>query len=234
MATLLLRLAGPMQAWGTSSKIDTRNTDAYPSKSGVIGMIAAALGYSRDEPIDNLASMKFGVRIDQQGTVMRDYHTAHHPEKDKLAYITNRFYLEDAIFLVGIEGDNSTLSEIDHAIRNPYYPLFLGRRSCVVTGKVSLGIRDKSLNDALRDEPWLASEWYSRRKDSNVQLEIITDSDDEAGYLIRDNPQSFSFSRRKHGFRKASMSTTCIDNPKSCKVIEKSTAHDAFENLGGV
>ena len=198
-------------------------------------MIAAALGRSRDEPVEDLASVRFGVRIDQQGTVMRDYHTAHHPEKDKLAYITNRFYLEDAIFLVGLEGDDGLLSEIDYAVRNPYYPLFLGRRSCTVTGKVSLGIRDKPLKDALNDEPWLASEWYEKKKGLNVQLEVIMDSNEgEEGYLIRDRPQSFSFSRRKYGFRKVSTSVVDMNNPKSRKYVENSTTHDVFEDLEGI
>ena len=50
MAVLLLRLAAPMQSWGTDdSKYETRKTEREPSKSGVIGMLAAALGYKRDE-----------------------------------------------------------------------------------------------------------------------------------------------------------------------------------------
>ena len=44
MSTLLLRLAGPMQSWGTDSKFDVRRTGREPSKSGVIGLVAAALG----------------------------------------------------------------------------------------------------------------------------------------------------------------------------------------------
>ena len=42
MAVLLLRLAGPMQSWGTDSKLQDRGSGEYPSKSGVIGLIAAA------------------------------------------------------------------------------------------------------------------------------------------------------------------------------------------------
>ena len=44
MSTLLLRLAGPLQAWGNDSKFETRRTGREPSKSGVIGLLAAALG----------------------------------------------------------------------------------------------------------------------------------------------------------------------------------------------
>ena len=42
MSTLLLRLAAPLQAWGTASKFERRRTQREPSKSGVIGMLAAA------------------------------------------------------------------------------------------------------------------------------------------------------------------------------------------------
>lgn len=44
MATLLLRLAAPLQAWGADSKFETRKTNREPTKSGVIGLLAAALG----------------------------------------------------------------------------------------------------------------------------------------------------------------------------------------------
>ena len=43
MATLLLRLAAPLQAWGADSKFETRKTNREPTKSGVIGLLAAAL-----------------------------------------------------------------------------------------------------------------------------------------------------------------------------------------------
>jgi CRISPR system Cascade subunit CasD len=49
MATLLLRLAAPLQAWGADSKFETRKTGREPTKSGVIGLLAAALGLRRDE-----------------------------------------------------------------------------------------------------------------------------------------------------------------------------------------
>ena len=34
MATLLLRLAAPLQAWGADSKFETRKTGREPTKSG--------------------------------------------------------------------------------------------------------------------------------------------------------------------------------------------------------
>ncbi len=229
MATLLLRLAGPMQAWGTDSKVDTRTAGTQPSKSGIVGMIAAAMGRSRDESVDDISALKFGVRTDQAGTVLRDYHTVHHPTDSKRAYITNRYYLEDAVFLVGLEGDESMLHSIDEAVTHPYYPMFMGRRSCPVTGRVSLGIRNKPLREALENEPWLASDWYKRRHKEDASQELTIDSDNsEKGYLVRDVPISFSQKRRKYGFRKVETTAVIHNDEKS---NECATEHDAFNEL---
>lgn len=78
MKTILLKFGGPMQSWGTSSHFETRNTDYYPSKSAVIGVIAASFGYSRDEDekIRKLNELDFAVRVDQVGLLKKDYHIA--------------------------------------------------------------------------------------------------------------------------------------------------------------
>ncbi|WP_316528117.1 type I-E CRISPR-associated protein Cas5/CasD [Kitasatospora brasiliensis] len=81
---LLARLAGPLQAWGLVSRFDRRDTHLRPTKSGFLGMLAAAAGYSRDEPVDPtclerplkpLDELRFAVRADRPGTPVRDYHT---------------------------------------------------------------------------------------------------------------------------------------------------------------
>lgn len=63
---------------GTSSHFETRTTDYYPSKSAVIGIIAASLGYKRDndEKIQKLNELNFAIRIDQPGVLSKDYHIA--------------------------------------------------------------------------------------------------------------------------------------------------------------
>ena len=227
MATLLLRLAGPMQSWGIDSKVDVRNTSSHPSKSGVIGLIASAMGRSRDDPLDDLRSLRFGVRADQPGTLMRDYQTVHHPSIANRAYITERYYLEDALFLVGLEGDIASLEAIERALRSPFYPLFLGRRSCPPSGRLLLGIRDTGLEKALADEPWLASPWYVNRY-PDAELEIMVDSDGSDGYTVRDDPLTFSQKRREYGFRK--VRTSGVPN-RSAVVRERETSHDAMKGL---
>ena len=77
MATLLLRLAAPLQSWGSDSKFDIRRTGREPTKSGVVGLLAAAKGYRRDDArvLEPLCSLRMGVRIDQEGQLLRDFHT---------------------------------------------------------------------------------------------------------------------------------------------------------------
>lgn len=74
--TLLLRLAGPMQSWGTQSAFNRRDTGLDPSKSGVIGLLAAALGRPREASVADLAALQMGVRVDHEGVVQTDFHTA--------------------------------------------------------------------------------------------------------------------------------------------------------------
>ena len=103
MSTLLLRFAGPMQAWGTGTRFDVCRTNREPTKSGVVGLLAAALGLRRDAPLDALASLRFGVRVDREGVVLQDYHMV---RGEKSAYVTRRYYLCDAVFLVGVSGED--------------------------------------------------------------------------------------------------------------------------------
>ena len=79
MSTLILRLAAPMQAWGADSKYNERRTCREPTKSGVIGLLAAALGCRRDdtETLARLSTLRFGVRADREGTSLRDFQMAH-------------------------------------------------------------------------------------------------------------------------------------------------------------
>lgn len=77
MNTLLLRLEGPLQAWGLRSRWGERDTADAPSKSGVIGLLGCALGLRRNDPRLRMISdgLRFGVRIDRPGSLLRDYHT---------------------------------------------------------------------------------------------------------------------------------------------------------------
>lgn len=233
MSTLLLRLAAPLQSWGVDAKFDRRGTQYIPTKSGVIGIIAAALGRRRNEKIDDLQALYFGVRIDQAGALLRDYHTA---KSIKSAYVTHRYYLSDAVFLAGLEGAENLLKEIDTALRSPAFPLFLGRRSCPPEGKISLGIRtNKNLVEALQEEEWLISEWLRRKEANCVHLPIVVEAGEETGgaYYLRDNPISFNQNHRKFGFRLVSEvePKVLINNESRHTEWGDTTAHDPMQEL---
>jgi len=157
MATLLLRLAAPMQSWGTTSRFDERDTQREPSKSGLIGLICAALGRDRAESVDDLAALRLGIRVEREGVLMRDYVTATGvisaagKSDKKRTVVSHRYFLSDAVFLAGLEGDRSLLNDIDKAIRQPVWPLFLGRKSYVPTMPIFLndGLSDETLEQSL-------------------------------------------------------------------------------------
>lgn len=206
MAVLLLRLAGPMQSWGVQSRFTVRRTELAPTKSGVIGLLAAALGRRRTDSLDDLQTLSFGVRKDQPGTVIRDFHTAHTYNGTSMP-LSNRHYLADAVYLAGFEGDESFLEKLDEALRHPVFPLYLGRRSCPPTLPLSLGLRHTSLLETLTEEPWQASQWFRQRQNEEFQPEILIDAEliapDERkySYTTSDVPISFDSRRRDYGSR---------------------------------
>ena len=238
MSTLLLRLAAPIQAWGIDNKFERRGTMREPTKSGVIGLLAAALGRQRDENIDDLACLRFGVRADQPGQLLHDYHIARNDERH-LVYVTHRYYLADAVFLAGVEGDDVFIRTLNAALHTPVFSLYLGRRSCPPTGRVSLGIRDYSLEEALYSEPWQASDWYRKHLPIPSSLTVTVDAKQPGGLRRRDLPLSFSQAHRKYSFRYMDdqvvsanqMKDVFIDDPNNN--IGAETKHDPLVGLEG-
>jgi len=208
MPTLLLRLAGPMQSWGTISRFDQRDTGKEPSKSGVIGLLAAALGIDRENwcDLEPLTRLTMAVRHDRPGVLKRDYQTAQNiisADRSKVhqTAVTTRDYLADAVFLVGLEGLNRRLLERAHAaLRNPAWPLALGRKSYVPSESIWLdgGIVNTPLLDALAAWPWLASPRQQEAAPERLLASI--ESDDDSGALRMDQPLT-SFAERRFGAR---------------------------------
>jgi len=235
VSTLLLRLAAPMQSWGAGAKFDRRETQRLPTKSGVVGLLAAALGRARTDSVSDLNNLVMGVRLDQEGELLRDYHTAVPPGKQ--AYITNRYYLSDAVFLVGLQGEETLLASLETALTNPVFPLFLGRRSCPPTGRLCLGLRKgKTAAQALREEPWQASAWYRASKPKAMKLQLLLEAAPQSpgAFYLRDAPVSFDQARRQHGFR--SLVIQSVPLPGQAGVVPvtggDATRHDAFHDWG--
>lgn len=204
MPTLLLRLQGPMQSWGTRSRFDYRDTALEPTKSGVLGLLCAALGRDRAEDISDLAALRMGVRVDREGILEYDYQTAKgvvsssgEPGRDVQS---KRYYLADAAFLVGLEGtDRRLLVETHQALKNPCWPLFLGRKGYVPSPPVYLpdGLRDEPLAEALAHYPYLPS-LTSRGEGPPERLRYVLEA--PSGRPILDQPIA-PFAERRFGSR---------------------------------
>jgi len=152
-----------MQSWGTRSRFDHRDTWPYPTKSGVVGLLAAALGRDRKEDISDLAALRMGVRVDRKGVLRVDYQTAQNVLAANLEALRDvqswRYFLSDAAFLVGLEGEGELLRKVHLALKNPRFPLYLGRKGYVPSPPPFLpdGLVDAPLEEALRSYPYLGS-----------------------------------------------------------------------------
>lgn len=157
---LAIYLDGPLQAWGVASRFQYRETENLPTKSGVLGIVAAAIGidkYAPDEAerLKPLANLNFSVfralRIGQERPVERlsDFHTVgggydRKDPREKMhvcrtadrkvsanAVITHRTYLNDARFIAVFEGDDQLLSKCAEALQNPRWGVWFGRKACL-------------------------------------------------------------------------------------------------------
>jgi CRISPR system Cascade subunit CasD len=186
-SVLLLRLAGPLQSWGATTPFNRRDTRSEPTKSGIIGLLAAAQGLDRGEDFTHLTGLTLGVRVDQPGTTLRDYHTVSDyrglplpsaavntkgrqkpTSPAKPTYVTTRYYLQDAVFVAALAGPTELIDTLREAITNPHFPLSLGRRSCVPTGPLVIGTNHSTVHQALKDLPWQASEHARRNYQRHV------------------------------------------------------------------
>jgi CRISPR system Cascade subunit CasD len=234
MKTILLKFAGPLQSWGTRSHFETRHTDLYPSKSAVIGMVAASMGYRRDdERIQALNCLGFAVRIDQSGHLLRDYHTAKKYKSNGAfdrTYVTNRYYIEDAVFVVAIGHENDLLVEdVAASLQSPYFQPFMGRRSLPLVADYFLGIHDTDVLTALKNCPWQAHPAYQKRHSNclSIYADARLGQSGVPSNSRKDCVVSFSQESRRFGFRPEVKITATVQG------AVRSTEHDAFSALGG-
>lgn len=221
MSTLLLRLSGPMQAWGTQSRFRHRDTGLEPSKSGVIGLLCSALGRPRESSVDDLAALRFGVRVDREGVLKVDYHTAgagyvngrvpggRAPAgvKTETGIITQRYYLADASFLVGLEGPFDALAALEAAMAKPVWQLFLGRKAFTPGYPIRLpaaapegpGLRVGSLADELEAYPALPDHRPFDVAETRTRF-VLDAGPGQAGEVRNDVP--LSFANRSFGSRR--------------------------------
>lgn len=180
MPTLLLRMRAPMMSWGDHSRFTIRDTRREPTKSAVIGLLCAALGRPRWEPVHDLTTLKMGVRVNKEGIVQCDYHTVMDGIKSSGAKgdttLSDRYYVADADYLVGLEGDVAKLNELDAALQNPRWQLYFGRKSFVPSRPVHAGIVDLPLKEAL--EGYEPEEGKTSKRRSSKSIRYVLEVPD--------------------------------------------------------
>lgn len=161
---LALLLDAPMQAWGFESRFQRRTTGLQPTKSGVIGMICAAMGLAKgsaeeEATLPMLAEMKMtsiaipkqrrntwsGVSEELAVGRLEDFHTVLDTRRASGSMnpdpvVTRRHYLVDARFGIILEGDRVLLERVDAALRDPTWGLWLGRKSCIPAQPIPRGL----------------------------------------------------------------------------------------------
>lgn len=222
MPTLKLKLIGPMQSWGTRSRFEERDTDLEPSKSGVLGLMCAALGVDRSDwdGLKPLCNLRMGVRIDEKGILRTEYHTAQsmdHSGKVLGTTVTRRHYLADAAFLVGLESpDADLLWFIQRALKNPRWPLALGRKAFVPAEPIYFrdpeAITDAPLEESLQQAPYLGRDEEAEQLNLRFVVEQAALDPSRRRMTARklDQPTA-AFSERKFGNRVVEIYTLPIE-----------------------
>lgn len=230
--TLLMRFVAPMQSWGVQSNFDYRDTGLEPSKSGVVGLLCAALGHDREKEIDpRFLSARMGVRVDCEGVVAYDYHIAgvggilkaDGKVKSDNVVPSWRYYLADAAFLVGLESEDvDWLHSLHHALQHPVWPLFFGRKAFPPAEPVALyenAVRTQDLQTALQDHPRLREDPCSLDPDRMRGL-----LEDSQGPIVRmDQPLAFARGKRQFGLRR--MKACMFYVPKGDATDESTLSH---------
>jgi len=169
-ACLALLLDAPMQSWGHASRFERRTTALHPTRSGVFGLLAAALGIDKHAPDEVAQLARFATlrvttvmlprrdRRQNDYSIVRleDYHTVTGIRRasgkvDKDATVqTYRHYLLDARFGVLLDGSANLLAELAAALRDPKWGVWFGRKCCLPAAPLL------AAGPALADEAWPA------------------------------------------------------------------------------
>lgn len=156
-AWLALRLEGPLQSWGVDSQYNRRTTGLMPTKSAIEGLCCAAIGAERGSILETkilmglMATTMLCIAIPKlirgrplEARRLQDYHTVQNTRKAdggfKDCHITQRHYLTDSSFGVLLNGREVFLKELESALRDPVWGIWLGRKTCIPTAPVSAGI----------------------------------------------------------------------------------------------
>lgn len=167
---LIMWLAGPMQSWGYDSRFDTRRTLDFPTRSGITGILLAALGASgtQEQLLGELADYPLTVYSfdDENNLSLTDFHMVGNGYDDSKwgrmmspktsdgatpvgggAKLTYRQYLLDRCFGAVWQMPEAVCKKFAAALQHPVFDLFLGRKCCIPSELIFQGIAD-SADDA--------------------------------------------------------------------------------------
>lgn len=230
MSTVVLRLAAPLSAWGADSKYRSRTTRPDPSYSAIVGLLAAAAGVRRGDPLPPwLREVEFAIRVDAPGTVLRDFHTINPPDFTRYSWlssadqrkvrtvvsadgatrndpvVTSRFYRQDAVYLVFIADPTG---EVMAALQAPKFALYAGRKSCTLTFPIIAGVSTLPIEEAVIAWP--------RERSGGAVLEACMFTEPQGHPVIReedlfDRPAASGFAKgRRYYFH--------VDPPNAAEV----------------
>ena len=150
---LVFQLYAPLVAWGDQAVGQERPSADHPSRSALLGLLAAALGIDRADEQQHAqlsAACHFGIKLYTPGLALRDFHTAQVPPADKKAkhrytrrdelreaklgtILSFRSYRQDSLSVVALwlgEGSAYSLTQLQNALREPRFHLYFGRKAC--------------------------------------------------------------------------------------------------------
>lgn len=219
-ATLFLRLAAPLQSWGTTARFGERGTEVFPTRSGVIGMIASAQGRLRGSDLSDMSFLGVTVRADQPGVMLTDFQTigGGHPRALTVAtvdgkaggsvIVSRRTYLQDATFVVAITGAADLVQDVATALRAPRWPGFLGRRSCPPTEPLVLGVVVNAKPDLLEQLSVLRR---PAKGSSTERVRLAADAEmSSSATSVHDDPVCFDGDRSRWRTRNVAYQTITV------------------------
>lgn len=217
MKSLALYLCAPLQSWGVSSVFNERSSYNSPTRSGILGMLAAACGIDKNNDqeeaqwLKEVAPLSMTTLLFKRGTRLTDFHTvgANYDKEDcwqkkmmplsaegkikKDPVVTHRDYLTDSIFGVILTGEDALLDKLATGLLNPIWGVWLGRKSCIPTEPVFAGLFS-SKEEAIRALKERYKHTLLRVNDTHfdtTDIVCVYETQDNAADMIRDIPISF-------------------------------------------
>ena len=211
----LLWLEGPLQSWGASSRFSRRASLDFPTRSGILGLLLAALGAGGTQtnllanfaplPQTVIAYTRKKMRTSAPALQLCDFHMvgSGYDEKDQWqklhipktaegkaavgggSKLTYRYYIQDTAFGVVLEVPRDLAEQVEQALQFPCWDTALGRRSCVPVEFVYQGVFQHEAEALQKAETLAAS------KDREETFRVCEGSHNGEELVLSDVPLQF-------------------------------------------